>query len=230
MKNNIPIKLWAEEDRPREKLIEKGPDFLTNAELLAILIGSGYQNQSALNLGKQIVLDVQSDLEQLGQLNVHELMKYKGIGKAKAVNIVAALELGRRRSGSPVKHTTVLNSSWAIHQYIAPKLIDKNIEECWIIYFRKSLTVIGNECISRGGQSSTIIDPKVVFKKSLDRKAAYIALVHNHPSNNLKPSKEDILITKKLAQVGNDLSLPVVDHLIIGQSGYYSFRDEGLLD
>ena len=229
-KNNIPIKYWAEEDQPREKLIDRGPDYLSTAELLAILLRSGNQDQSALNLGRQILRDVGEDLEELSQLNVHELMNYKGIGKAKAVSIVAALELGRRRSNTTRKSLETLNSSWAIYEYIASKLIDKNIEECWIIYFRKSLSVIGHECISRGGQSSTIIDPKVVFKKSLDRKAAFIALIHNHPSNNLTPSSEDIKITKKLAQVGKDLSLPLIDHLIVGQSGYYSFRDEGLLD
>ncbi len=226
---NLPIKSWAEEDRPREKLVEKGCEMLTNAELLAILIGSGSRNQTALNLCQEILQDVGEDLDKLGQLNVHELMKYKGIGKAKAVSIVSALEIGRRRKSNSSESKTLLNSSYAIYEFISPKLRDKTEEECWIIYLNRGLKVIADERISQGGRSNVIIDPKVVFKKALDRKATSIVIVHNHPSNNLKPGREDIMVTNKLIVVGKSLDLPLIDHLIIGQSNYFSFRDEGLI-
>ena len=226
---NLPIKSWALEDRPREKLVEKGCEVLTNAELLAILIGSGSRNQSALNLCKQILQDVEGDLEKLGRLNVHELMQYKGIGEAKAVSIVAALEIGRRRKSNSQASKALLNSSLAIYEFISPRLQDKTEEECWIIYLNRGLKVIADERISKGGRSNVIIDPKVVFKKALDRKASSIVIVHNHPSNNLKPSKEDFSVTNKLLLVGKSLDLPLIDHLIIGQSDYFSFSDEGLL-
>ena len=214
---------------PAEKMLLNGSGILSNAELLAILIGSGNRNESAVNLCKRILKDHQNSIDNLSKLSIHELMTYSGIGEAKAISILAALELGRRRKPSSIKKPK-LTSSNKIYEYLKSKMIDLTEEVCWIIYLSRGLQVIGTEKIGLGGRSGVIIDPKVVFKKSLDRKASSIVIAHNHPSGQLQPSKEDVRVTKKLTEAGKNLDLPLLDHLIITDQGYYSFRDEGLMD
>ncbi len=229
MKSKLPITSWSDEDRPREKLMAQGATALSMAELLAILIGSGNRNESAVSLCQRILADHQQKLENISQLSVHELITYAGIGEAKAVTIVAALELGRRRISATASPKVKLNSSQSIFDHIHHKLLDKSIEECWLIYLNRGLIWLGEERIGIGGQAGVLIDPKVVFKKALDRKASSIVLIHNHPSGQLKPSRPDLDITKKIVATGQNLDLPLLDHLIVTNHGYYSFKDEGLI-
>jgi DNA repair protein RadC len=225
----VNIKSWAEADRPREKLMLHGRRHLTDAELLAILIGSGNKNETAVDLSKRILSFYQNDLDALGKSSIAELSKFKGIGEAKGITIVAALELGRRRKETVATPIQKIGSAIDAYQLLWPDLADLNHEEFWILLLNRANHVKSKHLISKGGQSGTIADPKIIFKTALENNAAYIILAHNHPSGNLKPSNEDIRLTKKLVEGGRMMDLLVVDHLIITDKGYYSFADESLI-
>ena len=226
--NKIGIKSWAEEDRPREKLSAQGRRALTDAELIAILIGSGSRNETAVELSKRILHHYDNDLNKLGKASINELSNFKGIGEAKAISIIAALEIGRRRNDSEIKTPEFIRSSKDAYNYIKRHLVDLNHEEFWIILTARSQKIITKELISRGGLSNTVIDPKIIFGLALQHQASHIILIHNHPSGNLKPSHNDVVLTKNLVNAGNMLEIKVMDHLIISDSGFYSFADEGL--
>ncbi|PTQ95609.1 DNA replication and repair protein RadC [Mucilaginibacter yixingensis] len=225
--NKISIKAWAEEDRPREKLGAQGRRALSDAELIAILIGSGSRDESAVELSKRILHHYDNDLNRLGRASIAELSKFKGIGEAKAISIIAALELGRRRGEADSKPPETIDSSKLAWQVLRRHLVDLNHEEFWLLLLSRSCKLISKELISKGGLSGTIADPKIIFSIALQHQASNIILAHNHPSNNKKPSHEDINLTKRLIQAGNILDIKVMDHLIITDDGYYSMRDEG---
>ncbi len=225
----LELKSWAEADKPREKLLLHGRRHLTNTELIAILIRTGNLNENVVEVSKRILSFCNNDLTKLSQLNVKDLAKFKGIGKAKAISIVAALELGRRRKDVIDKKLQKINSSKDVDLVLRPELEDLSHEEFWILLLNRANFVIGKAFISKGGQSSTIVDPKIIFKIAIEQNAAAIILVHNHPSGNLKPSKADLNITKKLVEAGLLLDLPVLDHLIITNQSFFSFGDEGLM-
>jgi DNA repair protein RadC len=225
----INIKSWAEADRPREKLMLHGRRHLTDAELLAILIASGNKDETAVDLSKRMLSFYQNDLDALGKSSISELSKFKGIGEAKGITIVAALELGRRRKETVATPIQKIGSAIDAYQLLWPDFADLNHEEFWILLLNRANHVKSKHLISKGGQSGTIADPKIIFKTALEQNAAYIILAHNHPSGNLKPSTEDVRLTKKLVEGGKMMDLLVVDHLIITDKGYYSFADEGLI-
>jgi len=220
---------WAEEDRPREKLLLKGRAALSDAELIAILIGSGTKSLSAVDVAKLILKDANHNLHELAKLSVKDLQKFRGIGEAKAISIVSALELGRRRKNSePVKKEKI-TCAQDVYELMRPHLWDQPREEFWIIMLNRANVVIKKESISQGGVSGTVADPKLIFKKALENLASSIILIHNHPSGNLKPSEADMKLTRKLTESGKMLDLPVLDHLIFADAGFLSFADEGLL-
>jgi len=225
----LGIKLWAEADRPREKLLLNGRRHLTDAELIAILIGSGNRNESAVDLSKRILAEYENDLDALGKVSVKSLSQFKGIGEAKAIAIIAALELGRRRKESAATEVISITSSKDAFEVLLPVFADLNHEEFWILILNQANRVIGKQLISKGGLAGTIADPKIIFKTAIEHNAAFIILAHNHPSGNLKPSGQDISITKKLVEGGKMLDLQVLDHLILTDRAYYSFGDEGLI-
>lgn len=226
---SFTIKSWAEEDRPREKLLLKGRQVLSDAELIAILIGSGSKNETAVELSKKILAAHGNNLNELAKLTVPELMKFKGIGKAKAISIVAALELGRRRKESWAEKKQKVMSSKDIFELMLPSFQDLPHEEFHIILLNRMNHVIRSEKISSGGIATTVVDPKLIFKKAVEHLASSIILCHNHPSGNLKPSDEDIKITLKIKEAGTNLEISVLDHLIICNNGYFSFADEGMI-
>jgi DNA repair protein RadC len=226
-KNNFTIKHWAEEDRPREKLVLKGRMALSDAELIAILIGSGNQEMSAVELSKHILAHVNNDLAALTRLSVLELKKFKGIGEAKALSIISALELGRRRKELETPKREKIISSKITYELMRPHLLDLSHEEFWVILLNRSNIVLRKIMISTGGVSGTIADPKLIFKIALENLASAVILVHNHPSGNIQPSEEDTKLTRKMREAGKLLDIPVFDHLIFTDSGYFSFADEG---
>lgn len=226
---NLPITAWAEDDRPREKLLAQGRQALSDAELIAILIGSGSRNESALALSQRILDSVGNNLNDLGKRSIAELMKFKGIGEAKAITIAAALELGRRRQASDLPERPEIRGSRDAYSILAPLLLDLSHEESWVLFLNKKNKVIGKSKLSIGGTDATIMDAKIVFRKALEGMAAAIIVAHNHPSGTLRPSQADIDLTKKLKHVGESIALPLVDHLIIADGGYFSFLDQGLI-
>ncbi|MFI5137450.1 MAG: DNA repair protein RadC [Sphingobacteriales bacterium] len=226
--NKIGIKSWAEEDRPREKLAGQGRRALTDAELIAILIGSGSRNETAVELSKRILHHYDNDLNKLGKASISELSNFKGIGEAKAISIIAALEIGRRRNDFETKTPDYIKSSRDAYNIIRRHLIDLNHEEFWIILTGRSQKVLGKELLSRGGLSETVVDPKIIFGMALQHQATGVIMVHNHPSGNLKPSQNDINLTKRIGDAGKIMGINILDHLIISDEGFYSFADEGL--
>lgn len=228
--SSIKISALAEEDRPREKLLLKGKSALSDAELIAILIGSGSKNLSAVDLSKHILSKVNYDLAELAKLSLADLQKFKGIGEAKAISIVAALELGRRRkliTDSPKRPK--ITSSADVYNLMKTELLDEPVEHFYIVLLNRTNYVIRKQLISSGGTSGTVADPKIIFRYALDSLANSIILVHNHPSGSAKPSEQDRRLTTKLKEVGKNLDVPVVDHLIFTDVGYFSFADEGLM-
>ncbi len=224
------IKHWSEDDRPREKMLLKGRKVLSDSELLAIIIGSGSRGESAVDLSKRILRDHGDNFNELGKISIKELInKYRGIGEAKAINIVAALELGRRRSESTPTERKKISSSKDAYLVLAPYLEDLYTEEFYVILLSRNNTVIRVENISKGGINATVVDVRVVLKVALEYNATSIILAHNHPSGSLKPSQPDIQITQKLKNGSAFLDLSITDHLIIGNQSYYSFADEGIL-
>jgi DNA repair protein RadC len=225
----LTIKGWAEEDRPREKLLSKGRQMLTDAELIAILIGSGSKKETAVELSKRILSQFGNSLHELAKLSVNDLVKFKGIGEAKAISIVAALELGRRRKETEIsKRERITSSKDSFHLFL-PMLIDLPHEEFHVLLLNRSNHVIRKEFVSRGGVSGTVVDPKIIFKIALENLASSIILCHNHPSGNLRPSDQDISLTRKLKEAGMLLEIPILDHLIVSDNGYFSFADEGMM-
>ncbi len=227
--NTLTIKAWAEEDRPREKMLLKGKNILTDAELVAILIGSGSREETAVALSQRILQSAENNLNDLGRYSIADFVKFKGIGEAKAISIVAALELGRRRQLSDVKERPKVTSSRDAHNAIAPILMDLTHEEFWVLMLNRANEITRKVCISRGGVAGTVVDAKIVFKKALESMACSIILCHNHPSGNTKPSQADVNITEKLVKAGKTLDINVLDHLIITDRGFYSFADEGMM-
>ncbi len=227
--NSASIRYWAKSDRPREKLLIHGKETLTNAELLAILLGSGSRNESALSLAQKILAQNDQNLIELGKMNLQELQKFNGMGKVKAITVIAALELGKRRHNSAsLNRPKIVNSNDA-YQLLLYDLSDLRTESFKILLLNRGNRVIKTVNISNGGIAGTVVDPKVIFKSAIDHEASSIILSHNHPSGNLKPSSEDIRITKKLKASGEILSIGVLDHLIISERGYFSFADESML-
>lgn len=227
--NTLKILSWAEEDRPREKLLLKGKASLSDSELMAILIGSGTVSMSAVELSKQILSSANFNLNDLAKFTVKDLQKFKGIGEAKAITIVAAMELGIRRKSSELIKKPKFESSKDVYNYIISDLIDLQHEEFWILLLKRNNTLILKHQISSGGVSGTVVDSKLIFKKAIEELASGIILIHNHPSGNLKPSTEDLRLTKKLKESGTLLDIPILDHLIITDSDYYSFADNSIL-
>ena len=223
------IKSWAEDDRPREKFLLKGRAALSDAELLAIIIGSGSRNESAVELSKRILSTASNNLLELGKYNLSELQTFKGIGEAKAISIAAALEIGRRRRSQENTVKKKISSSNDAFEILHAELSDLNTEEFWIILLNRANRVIKKSKISSGGISGTVADTRVIFKSANDNLASAIILAHNHPSGNLKPSQADINLTKKLRESGTVLDIPVLDHIIIAENSYFSFVDESLL-
>ncbi len=222
------IKYWAEEDRPREKLLLKGKSVLSKAELIGILIGSGTKTLTAVDLAKQILQSVDNNLNLLAKLSITDLKKFKGIGEAKAISIISALELGRRRKDADQPKAIKITSSKTVYEIMYPHLQDLQHEEFWIILLNRTNQLIKPVVISQGGVSGTVADPKLIFKYALEALASNIILVHNHPSGNKTPSQIDIKLTQRLKQAGTLLEIPVLDHLIYTDSGYLSMADEGL--
>lgn len=225
----LNIKAWAEEDRPREKLSLKGRTALSDSELIAILIGSGNKDESAVELSKKILASINNDLNKLGKLSVNDLMQFNGIGEAKAISIIAALELGRRRKEADVSKKVSITSSRVAYEEIQDVLSDLQHEEFWVIYLNRKNEILKKSNISKGGVSGTIADSKIIFKSAVEQLASAIILCHNHPSGNLTPSEEDKRLTKKLVEAGKLLDLPILDHIIVGEKDYFSFTDEGLI-
>lgn len=221
------IKAWSEWDRPREKLINKGRESLTDAELLAILIGSGRKDKTAVGLSQEILQSVSYNLHELGRMELSELMQFKGIGEAKAITIAAALEIGRRRQAIEPIEKPYVGTSRVAYNLIAPLIQDINQEEFWLLLLNHGGRLLKRIRVSTGGVSRTLVDPKIVFKKALECLASRIILVHNHPSGTLRPSNQDIYITRKLRRGGEALDIKIDDHIIITENGYYSFVDEG---
>ncbi len=228
-KNRLTIKTWAEDDRPREKFISKGKSALSSAELIAILVSSGSREESAVDLAKRILSSVNNDLNALAKLSVKELCQFKGMGEAKAVSILAALELGARRQQSQALSKDQITDSRSLYEILKPRIADLLHEEFWVIYLNRANKILTIEPISKGGVTGTVADVKIIFKKAIELLASSLILAHNHPSGNLKPSKADIDLTKKMKETGNIMEMDVLDHIIVAESGYFSFSDEGMM-
>ncbi|MDF1546649.1 MAG: DNA repair protein RadC [Bacteroidales bacterium] len=229
MNEKLKIKDWALEDRPREKLLAKGIQSLSDAELIAILIGSGSRNETAVELSKRILASISNNLNELGKLNISDLQNFKGIGEAKAISIVAAMELGKRRKISEIIEKKKITSSNDVFEIFSSLLGDLPYEEFWVIFLNRSNSVIDKQKISQGGVSGTIIDVRLIMKHAIEKLASGLILCHNHPSGNLNPSKSDIDITKKLSDAGKIMEISVLDHVIVTDAQYYSFADEGIM-
>jgi DNA repair protein RadC len=225
----LSISRWAEEDRPREKLLLKGRHALTDSELIAILIGSGNKKESAVDLSKRILETSQNDLSILGKLEIHDLMQFNGIGEAKAISIIAALELGRRRKETERKDLIKITSSKTAYSNFIAHFEDLNHEEFWILYLNRANKIISTEKLSMGSLTGTVVEIKSIFKKGIEKLASGIIIAHNHPSGNLQPSQQDIDLTKKIKETGKLMDITLLDHLIVTDTHYFSFADEGIL-
>lgn len=226
--NHFPITNWSEDDKPREKLMLKGKSALSDAELIAILIGSGSRDESAVELSKKILKSVDNNLNAIGKLSVSQLMHFKGIGEAKAISIIAALELGRRRRAEEAVELTKITSSKMIFEVMQPIIGELAHEEFWIVYLNNSNKIISKSQLSKGGITGTLVDVRLVFKMALEMGATGLILCHNHPSGALTPSDADKQITRKLKLAGDSLEIKVLDHLIVTETNYFSFVDEGI--
>jgi|SRR5690625_3255917 len=225
----FPITSWAEGDRPREKLLLKGKSALSDAELMAIILKSGSRNKSAVQLAQEILSSAENKLNELGRMSVGQLMKFKGVGEAKAITIVAALELGRRRRAEEALVREKITNSRSVFDLMQPVLGDLNHEEFWVIFMNNSNKILSKEQSTKGGMTGTLVDPRRIFSRALEIGATCMILVHNHPSGTLKPSQMDRNITKRLKTVGESLDIKVLDHVIITQNAFFSFADEGIL-
>ena len=225
----ISVKDWALEDRPREKLMMKGASALSDSELLAILIGSGTREKSAVDVCMDILANADNDLNKLARYTVSDLTQFKGIGPAKSITIVAALELGRRRKNTGAREIKKITCSRDAYQVLYPKLSDLNHEEIWALFLNRSNRVESTMRVSEGGISSTVLDVRLVLREALNRYASGIILAHNHPTNNCMPSEQDIRITSKLKDAAKIMDINLLDHLILCGERYYSFADENMI-
>lgn len=226
---SLSIKDWSEDDRPREKLLYKGRSALSDAELIAILIGSGNREESAVGLSKRILASSSHNLSELGKFSVKDLMKFKGIGEAKAVSIVAALEIGRRRNSSDTLSRKRITSSASVFELLHPVIGDLPHEEFWVVYLNNSNKVLEKQQLSKGGITGTLVDVRLVLKTALELSAVGLILAHNHPSGTLRPSQSDKQLTQKLKKAAASLDVKVLDHIIVTEKTYFSFADDGLL-
>ncbi len=224
-----PINQWAEDDRPREKFLLKGKAALSDSELLAILIGSGSRNESAVQLCQRILASANNNLNQLGKLSIQQLIDFKGIGEAKAISIAAALELGRRRRSEDAAELHKITSSKAVFNIMQPLIGELLHEEFWVLFLNNSNKVIHKAQLSKGGMTGTVVDTRIIFKTALEYNAISLILTHNHPSGKLLASESDKEITRKLQLAGKQMDIMILDHVIITESSYYSFADEGIL-
>ena len=225
--DKLNINQWAEEDRPREKLMRLGAGALTNAELMAILIGSGSPKESAVDLMKHILNDCDNNLNKLGRMSIRELQVYNGMGPAKAVSILAACELGKRRQMEKVQERKDLGSPQAIYDYMRPIMQDLDTEEAWIILMNQNYRLIKEERLSHGGITETLVDVRLIVKEALLNNATIVALCHNHPSDNARPSKEDDRLTERVKKACELMRIYLLDHVIVTESSYYSYREKG---
>ncbi|MFT5754469.1 MAG: DNA repair protein RadC [Flavobacterium sp.] len=223
-----PINQWAEDDRPREKFLLKGKSSLSDSELLAILIGSGSRNESAVQLCQRILASSNNNLNALGKVSVNQLLNFKGIGEAKAISIAAALELGRRRRAEEAIELKKITSSKMVFEIMQPIIGELPHEEFWILYLNNSNKVIHKAQLSKGGITGTVVDIRLIFKIAFEQNAVSIILTHNHPSGKLLASDADIQITKKIKEASKYLDISILDHIIITENGFYSFNDEGI--
>lgn len=229
MSQNLSINKWAIEDRPREKLMLNGAESLTNAELLAILIGSGTMRESAVELMKRILGDCNNSLNTLGKKTIRQLTEYNGVGEAKAITILAACELGKRRQREEAEKRKKMDSPQSIYEYMLPRLQDKDVEEAWVVLLNQNFKLIKAECISHGGISETSVDVRIIMREALLNNATVIALCHNHPSGNARPSRDDDKLTDKVKNACQTMRIHLLDHLVITDGAYYSYADEGRL-
>jgi DNA repair protein RadC len=223
----LNINQWAEEDRPREKLMRQGAEALSDAELLAILVGSGSTKETAVELMKRVLSECDNNLNTLGKMTIGELCKYNGIGEAKAITIIAACELGKRRQHEKVKERKKISTSQDIYEYMHPMMQDLNTEEAWVLLMNQNFKLIKSARISRGGITETSVDVRIIIKEAVLANATMIALCHNHPSGNIEPSAEDNRITEKVRMACKTMRLHFLDHVIVTDGGYYSFHDNG---
>jgi DNA repair protein RadC len=223
------LKTWAVEERPREKVLANGIQYLSDSELLAILLGSGTKNMTAVELARQILLQSGNSLHELGRQNINDLVRIKGIGPAKGITLLAALELGRRREASQQTEKTPVKSSESVFRFFHPLLGDLDHEEFWLLMLNRANRVLGRFKVSQGGLSGTVIDTRIILKKALDNLASSIIVCHNHPSGNNQPSDADVKITEKLKKAAEMLEIKLLDHVIIADKSYFSFADEGLI-
>jgi len=226
---SFSIKNWSQDDQPREKLLHKGKEALSDAELVAILIGSGNKQESAVDLSKRILSSADNNLSALGKLSLKQLMEFKGIGEAKAITIMAALELGRRRRGEDALEKQKITSSRSVFEFMQPVIGELQHEEFWIIYLNNSNKVIKKSQLSKGGITGTLVDVRLVLKSALEVGATGLILAHNHPSGTLKPSSADKNLTDKLKIASESLDIKVLDHIIVTEKAYFSFADENML-
>lgn len=225
----MSIKFLAEDDRPREKFLLKGKNALSDAELLAIIMGSGNREDSAVDLARKILESVGNNWHNLSLLQISDLTKFKGVGEAKAISIATALEIGRRRASQEVPEKIQITNSADTYKVLQPRLGDLQTEEFWVVFLNQSNRVLGKSKLSSGGINQSVVDVRILFKNALEHFATGIIIAHNHPSGNLKPSQEDLKITKQIGEGGKILNIQLIDHLIIAQNSYLSFADENLL-
>ena len=227
--SNITIARWAEEDRPREKLMQNGPGVLSDSELLAILIGSGSTKESAVSLMQRILADCGNNLNTLGKMSLHELMRYNGIGEAKAVTILAACELGKRRHATPAAVRPDLGSASAAYDYMLPKMQDLDVEEAWLLLMNQRFHLVKAVRLSHGGLSETAVDVRIVMREAILAGATVLTLCHNHPSGNCRPSGDDDRLTQKIRKACETMRIYMADHIIVTDGCYYSYAEEGRL-
>lgn len=227
--DHIGIKGWSEEDRPREKMLLNGYQALSNAELIAILIGSGTKNKSALDVARSLMREAGNNPHNLGKFSIANFQEISGVGEAKAITLAAALELGRRRKEADPDPKPKLSDSNTVYEYIYPYFADLKSEQFYLLLLDRANQIMARQEISRGGVSGTVVDPKNIFKVAIDYQALSLILCHNHPSGNTKPSEQDKELTYKIQQGGKNLDIKVLDHIIFADEGYFSFADEGLL-
>ena len=227
MTERLTITQWAEEDRPREKMMMHGASALSNAELLAILIGSGNAEESAVELMRKVLNDYHNNLNELGKASIDDLCRYKGIGSAKAISILAASELGKRRKEEAVKERVTILSSKDVYDCFYPLMCDLPTEEFWVLMLNQASKIIDKVKISAGGLSATAVDVRCILREALIKRASAIVLCHNHPSGNIRPSKEDDLLTRHVAQASECMDIRLVDHIILTDGAFYSYSDEG---
>ena len=225
--NKLTINQWAEEDRPREKMMQHGAAALSHAELLAILIGSGNTEDSAVELMRKVLGDYRNSLSELGKTTIDELCRYKGIGPAKAITILAASEIGRRRLEEEPLERKQIRCSKDIYEVFYPLMCDLPVEECWVLLLNQSSKIIDRICISRGGLASTQVDVRCILREALLKRAVSMVLCHNHPSGNTSPSRDDDRLTEALRRAAEVMNIRLLDHLVITDGGYYSYCDEG---